>query len=103
MSANTSIAILQNGVGAEAPLHAAFPSSTIISAVVWTGGKVLGDGHIEQFNRESLTIGVDWKEDAAKEDEQAKLDRLVAILRAGGGDCTVNPKIQEERWAKIMW
>lgn len=103
VSANTSIAILQNGVGGEAPLHAAFPSNTIISAVVWTGGKVLDEGHIEQFARESLTIGVDWKEGEAKEGQQKKLVELVDMLRAGGGDCTVHANIQEERWAKIMW
>lgn len=36
MKKNTSVVLLQNGVGAEEPLHKAFPGNTIISAVVST-------------------------------------------------------------------
>jgi 2-dehydropantoate 2-reductase len=105
VSTNTSVVILQNGVGAEAPLHAAFPNNTIISAVVWTGGKVLDNGVVQQFNREGLTIGVDWRSDdpAIKQAEKKMLDRVVDILTAGGGDCTVVESIQSERWVKVIW
>ncbi len=99
----TSIVILQNGVGAEAPLHAAFPDNTIISAVVWTGGRIVGDGKVEQFNREGLTIGVDWRDGGDKAEEQQRLDGLVSILQAGGGDCNVVESIQSERWVKVIW
>lgn len=34
ISSETSIVLFQNGVGAEEPLHKAFPQNTIISAVV---------------------------------------------------------------------
>lgn len=96
-------------MGAEAPLHAAFPDNTIISAVVWTGGRAVpadqGAG-AEQFNREGLTIGVDYRapQDAAiKKEERAKLDTLVEWLSAGKGDCTVTEEIQTERWIKVIW
>jgi ketopantoate reductase len=106
VSANTSIVILQNGVGAEAPLHEAFPGNTVISAVVWTGGRILDNGVVQQFNREGLTIGVDWKTGESEEErrkEQERLDVLVGLLRAGGGDCTVVDDIQSERWVKVIW
>ncbi|ORY27624.1 ketopantoate reductase PanE/ApbA C terminal-domain-containing protein [Naematelia encephala] len=109
ISAPTSIVLLQNGVGGEAPLHASFPQNTIISAVVWTGGKVLpeqdGVAGVEQFNREGLTIGVDYRSDEPSEraEEDAKLERLVEVLKAGGGDCTVTKDIQSERWIKVIW
>jgi 2-dehydropantoate 2-reductase len=107
----TSIVLLQNGVGAEEPLHEAFPGNTVISAVVWTGAKVLDQGKVEQFNREALTIGVDWKEKGSKEGSQGKgseeerqrLDRLVSVLKAGGGECNVVDDIQSERWVKVIW
>lgn len=106
----TSIVLLQNGVGAEEPLHASFPDTTIISAVVWTGGKVLPPGPdgvagVEQFNREALTIGVDYRSDSGdvKADEDAKLSKLVEYLRAGKGDCNVVEDIQSERWIKVIW
>ncbi|WWD16890.1 hypothetical protein CI109_101322 [Kwoniella shandongensis] len=100
----TSIVLLQNGVGAEEPLHASFPDTTIISAVVWTGGKPLpsGDG-VEQFNREGLTIGVDYKPDGDKAAEDAKLEKLVGWLQKGKGECTVTKDVQSERWIKVIW
>jgi ketopantoate reductase len=109
ISSSTSIVLLQNGVGAEAPLHTSFPDNTIISAVVWTGGKALpekdGVAGAEQFNREGLTIGVDYRsEDASvRKEERKKLDKLVEWLEAGKGECTVTEEIQTERWIKVIW
>jgi ketopantoate reductase len=103
----TPIVLLQNGVGAEAPLHASFPDTTVISAVVWTGGKTLpeenGVAGVEQFNREGLTIGVDYREGGDRAEEDAKLEKLVAWLAAGKGDCNVVKDIQSERWIKVIW
>jgi 2-dehydropantoate 2-reductase len=107
ISSETSIVLLQNGVGAEAPLHDSFSSNTIISAVVWTGGRVAppkdGQPGVENFNREALTIGVDYTEGGDKKAEDAKLEKLVAMLRKGGGECNVVQDIQSERWIKVIW
>ena len=115
---STSIVLLQNGVGAEDPLHASFPGTTIISAVVWTGGRILAETigeklAIEQFNREGLTIGVDYrqakkgeKEEEYKdqiEEEDARLEVLKRCLEAGGGSVTPTKDIQSERWVKVIW
>jgi 2-dehydropantoate 2-reductase len=107
---STAIVLLQNGVEIEAPLHSAFPQTTIISAVVWTGGKVPpsidGQACVEQFNTEGLTIGVDYRgstaeAERAKEDE--KLETLVGWLKKGGGSCEVTKDIQSQRWIKVIW
>lgn len=108
MSYQTSIVLLQNGVGNEDPLHAAFPNSTIISAVVWTGGKAVPTGEdgvttFQQFAAEGLTIGVDYAEGLDRATERAKLDRLVEWLRAAGSDITPTEDIQKERWIKVIW
>lgn len=107
ISAKTSVVLLQNGVGAEEPLHASFPSTTIISAVVWTGGRTKpsegGQVVIEQFNAEGLTIGVDYRQGGDAAEEDSKLDRLVKVLEAGGGSVTVTKDIQSERWVKVIW
>lgn len=98
--------LLQNGVGAEAPLHESFPSTTVISAVVWTGGRTLPDqdgvAGVENFNREALTIGVDYI-NGKSADEDAKLAAIVKILEAGGSTCNVVESIQSERWIKVIW
>lgn len=99
--------LLQNGVGNEAPLHSAFPYTTIISAVVWTGGKVLpsedGVPGVAQFARESLTIGVDYTPDQKREDEDRKLKVLCDLLALGNSDTVQTTDIQSERWIKVIW
>jgi len=64
---------------------------------------VLGNGVVQQFNREAITIGVDWTEPIERSIEQERLDRLVQALQAGKGDCTVVDDIQSERWVKVIW
>lgn len=105
---NTAIALLQNGVGNEEPLHKAFPRNTIISAVVWTGGKVEAPGAdgthtVSQFSRESLTMGVDYSPELKKEDEDAKLNLLKEILAKGNSDSVITDDIQSARWVKVVW
>lgn len=107
VTADTALVLLQNGVGNEAPLHAAFPANTIISAVVWTGGKVEAatDGvpTVSQFSRESLTMGVDYSAGLDRAAEDAKLARLAAILAAANSDSVIVDDIQSARWVKVIW
>jgi ketopantoate reductase len=48
---------------------------------------------------------VDWKETLGKgnEVERERLDGLVEVLKAGGGECNVVDDIQSERWVKVIW
>jgi len=64
---------------------------------------VLSAGVVQQFNREAITIGVDWTGSIEKSIEQERLERLVQALQAGKGDCTVVQNIQSERWVKVIW
>ena len=102
ISSETSIVLLQNGVGAEVPLHESFPGNPIISAVVWTGGRILPDG-VEQFSTEGLTIGVDHGKDGEKEGDFEKVKTLVGWIEKGGGHATITRDIQSERWIKVVW
>ena len=110
VSPKTVIAIFQNGVGAEEPLHAAFPDNAILSAVVWTGGRKLpeqeGVPMVEQFNQVRVVIGVDGRMDATEEvksEERESLDRLVGVLKKMGDKTEVTNDIQSARWGKVIW
>lgn len=107
ISENTAIVLLQNGVGNEEPLHKAFPKTTIISAVVWTGGKVDAptDGvpTVSQFARESLSMGVDYTPGLDKAQEDAKLKKLQEILAKANSDSIFVDDIQSARWIKVIW
>lgn len=58
---------------------------------------------VENFNREKLTIGVDYREGGSKEEEDEKLAKIVEVLEAGGGSCERVESIQSERWIKVIW
>lgn len=107
ISKDTAIVLLQNGVGSEAPLHKAFPNNTIISAVVWTGGKVEpatdGTPTVAQFSRESLTMGVDYTDGLDRAGEDAKLQTLADILAKANSDSVLTDDIQSARWVKVIW
>jgi 2-dehydropantoate 2-reductase len=59
----------------------------------------------EQFWGECLTIGVDYLKDASvqeKANQRSKLERLVELLRGGGGECQITDDIQKDRWMKVI-
>ena len=58
---------------------------------------------VENFNREKLTIGVDYREGGDKAEEDEKLARLIGVLESGGGTCERVESIQAERWIKVIW
>ena len=66
-----------------------FPRRQSSLAVVWTGGKLIperdGVPGVEHFSDLSLTIGVDYRTDGNKADEDERLDRFVGMIKAGGG------------------
>jgi 2-dehydropantoate 2-reductase len=103
----TTIVLLQNGAGNEAPLHASFPSTPIISAVVWTGAKALPDTDgvptFAQFAAEGLTIGVDYTPQSDRKADGERLRALTGWFEAAGGGCTLTEDIQTERWIKLVW
>ncbi|BEI85991.1 hypothetical protein CcaverHIS002_0602780 [Cutaneotrichosporon cavernicola] len=105
ISQDTAIVLLQNGVGNEVPLHKAFPANTIISAVVWTGGKVEPSLNptVSQFSRESLTMGVDYTPGIDKAVEDEKVKRLSEILAKANSDSVIVNDIQSARWVKVIW
>lgn len=78
--------------------------------MVWTGGRTLAaEGDLpagaEQFNREGLTIGVDYRstDPSSREEERAKLTQLVEWFKAGKGSPVITEDIQSERWVKVIW
>lgn len=78
--------------------------------MVWTGGRTLAEegdlpAGAEQFNREGLTIGVDYRstDPSAREEERAKLTQLVEWFKAGKGSPVITEDIQSERWVKVIW
>ncbi|KAJ7451603.1 ketopantoate reductase PanE/ApbA C terminal-domain-containing protein [Mycena latifolia] len=118
---DTSIVLVQNGVGQEEPLHMAFPTTTIIPCVVivestflinyfdlsfkcWTGGRTLDVGVVQMFTRkDTLVLGVDWSRYTLRLRPKKDLDVLVDILTKSNAGITVSEDIQVDRWLKVIW
>lgn len=62
-----------------------------------------GKAGAEQFNKEGLTIGVDYRQGGDKAEEDARLQKLVEWFEAGKGSPTITKDIQSERWIKVIW
>ncbi|KAJ3946700.1 uncharacterized protein N0V96_003074 [Colletotrichum fioriniae] len=98
----STIVIIQNGVGNEVPFRKAFPHTTIISCVTWTGAAQPQPGHIKHTKSEDMQIGL-YPNDADQAVEQQRLDEFASLLTEGKTIFQVVPNIQVQRWEKVVW
>lgn len=115
---NTTIVIIQNGVGNADQFRERFPNNIVLSAVVslprrppsrtaytnpsslqtWVNAAQPETGVIVHKGNESMQIGVEWNDSLPKEPQQAQLEAFVALLKAGRSDYEIVPDIQQWRW-----
>ncbi|TPX67651.1 2-dehydropantoate 2-reductase [Spizellomyces sp. 'palustris'] len=110
----SSIVLIQNGVGIEAPHRARFPTNPILSAVTVISAAQTEPGVVVQYRWTRISIGpYSGDEDSSlvesainQRDQyaQSSLERLVAILHDGGisdAEGWDSIQIQLVRWHKI--
>lgn len=117
---NTTIVIIQNGVGNADQFRERFPNNIVLSAVVslssaapppslaayssilllqtWVNAAQPETGVIVHKGNESMQIGVEWNDSLPKEPQQAQLEAFVALLKAGRSEYEIVPDIQQWRW-----
>ncbi|ORY82360.1 2-dehydropantoate 2-reductase [Leucosporidium creatinivorum] len=100
---NTTIVIIQNGVGNADQFRERFPNNIVLSAVTWVNAAQPETGVIVHKGNESMQIGVEWNDSLPKEPQQAQLEAFVALLKAGRSDYEIVPDIQQWRWKKTIW
>jgi 2-dehydropantoate 2-reductase len=94
----TTVVLIQNGVGAEEPLRAAFPDNGIITCVTWVGATQVAPGQIHHVNRNSITLG--GYDSATTESDVEEFSQL---LQKGGSEVEVSKEMQVKRWEKVIW
>ncbi|KAF5692968.1 galactonate dehydratase [Fusarium denticulatum] len=100
---NTSIVIIQNGVGNEDAFREKFPSATIISCVTWVGARQPEPGFINHTTSEDMQVGLyPNKAGDASEDTQ-RLAQFESLLSIGKTIFQIVPNIQVQRWEKVVW
>jgi len=101
----TTIVLVQNGVGIEDGVSAAWPANAIISCVTWIGATQIHNGVVQHVTNVTSAFGLfDQPRIKGKEaEQQERLQKIAEIMKAGGGNPEIHEDIQNERWYKVMW
>jgi 2-dehydropantoate 2-reductase len=100
---HTAIVLMQNGIGAEAPLQRAFSQNPIITCVSWINASQNQPGHITHNWYRVTDIGVFWNDNLSKKLQETCVNQFADLLREGGTDCNVLDDIYVKRWEKLIW
>ncbi|KAL4921361.1 ketopantoate reductase PanE/ApbA-domain-containing protein [Aspergillus aurantiobrunneus] len=100
---NTTIVVLQNGVGNEDPFRERFPGVTIVSGVVWVGASQPTPGTIHHTSSEHTELGLFRSGSIHRSLEDSRLQAFTTLLTTGGTHVTTHHDIQPRRWEKVVW
>lgn len=103
----STIVLIQNGLGIEEPVHAAFPENTLVSCTAYIGVWQVSPGHIEHSALDRLELGT-YPDQATvsatrRVRDQESLERISSILSTGGCDTKLVPSMPAARWQKLVW
>ena len=93
----TVIVVLENGIGIEAPLAAAFPDHELISALAFVCVSRTGPAEIHHQAYGTLTLG------RYPEGISPAAERLAVAFREAGIAVEVTADIVTARWRKAVW
>ena len=93
----TSIILLQNGIGIEEPVQTAFPGNEIISglAFIFVSRSEMGKINHDDFGR--IVIGT------YPSGHSEKVDLLNKLFIKAGVPCIITDDIIPARWKKLLW
>ncbi|KAG5752310.1 hypothetical protein H9Q69_000451 [Fusarium xylarioides] len=100
---NTSIVIIQNGVGNEDAFRERFPSATIISCVTWVGARQPEPGVIHHTTSEDMQVGLYPNKAGDASQDTQHLAQFESLLSIGKTIFQIVPNIQVQRWEKVVW
>ncbi|MDD5697462.1 MAG: 2-dehydropantoate 2-reductase [Victivallaceae bacterium] len=93
----TAIVLIQNGIGIETDIAAAYPDHELISAVAYIGVFRESDNRIEHQAAGHLKMGL------YRGGSSAKLDLLCRAFNRAGVECEAVADIEFCRWVKLVW
>ncbi|KAJ2903347.1 hypothetical protein GGI21_004438, partial [Coemansia aciculifera] len=95
VTSQTTIVLIQNGIGIEDPFHARYPGVNVISAVAYIDVAQPEDGVIEHGGNCALVMG--------PVGEGQRAEKLAEVWENGGVSCSVLENVQAVRWLKLAW
>ncbi|CAO3685854.1 unnamed protein product [Rhizopus stolonifer] len=97
---NTTLVLIQNGLGVEEPIVAKFPNNPLISIVAYISTSQHEPGTITMLAKESLIVGKYLKSNCSSDKQQSL---FVEHLRKGGVQVDVVEDVEQVRWQKLIW
>ena len=94
---DTTIMLIQNGLGMEEEMHAAFPNNDLIGAIAYIGVCRTGSGTIDHQGGGKIAIG------CFPDGTSPLLQRLTEAWLATKVDCRISDDIIKDRWSKLVW
>lgn len=94
---NTAILLIQNGLGMEEEMAAAYPDNPLLGAIAYIGVFREGDGQITHQGGGTLAIG------KYPQGDSALLDWLVYTWSNVGVGTRKSEDIILDRWSKLVW
>lgn len=96
-SRETVIVLIQNGIGIEDAVAAAFPENEILSTVAYIGATRTGRGIVSQKGSQRLIMGKFGGGDSEK------CRQLLKLFQAGNVDTEYSDDVAYYRWKKLLW
>ncbi|OGV48073.1 MAG: hypothetical protein A2X49_12715 [Lentisphaerae bacterium GWF2_52_8] len=93
----TSIVLLQNGIGFDEPLAAAFPGNELISGMTYIGVTRTAPGRIEHIDSGRVALGKFPRGIS----QNAQL--LAGLFAKSSVPCEIHENILAKRWEKLVW
>ncbi|GKU05855.1 2-dehydropantoate 2-reductase [Fusarium langsethiae] len=100
---NTTIVIIQNGVGNEDAFRERFSKTTIISCVTWVGARQPQPGIVEHTTSEDMQMGLYPNKAGDSVLDKEHLSQFESLLSVGKTIFQIVPDIQVQRWEKVVW
>lgn len=97
---NTTIVLIQNGLGVEDPITERFPDNPIVSIVAYIGTSQNEPGKITMVGKESLVVG---KYLAAKRKSDKERAAFIELLKKGDVEVQIVEDVEKVRWQKLFW
>ena len=98
----TTVVVMQNGLGVDAPFASASPGSTVLGAMCFMCCNKVGPGHVVHLDEGAVTLG-EHRADGAAAGVTPAVEQVMADLQAAGVPTSPVADLETGRWRKLVW
>jgi len=98
----TTLVVLQNGLGVEAPVAEAYPQATVLGGMCFICSNKVGPGHIRHLDFGAITIG-EHRDEPGGAGITTAVDAIASDLEAAGLPVQRIEDLVAGRWRKLVW